>query len=543
MTSTTVNSVISLYGLSEAGNTDLSASGSGSGDGNFAQVLKQIGVAADTGHKDAGALETAGNTRTDSSVATKTGPNGNNGNVTRDSQNRAQSSNKADDSGSDSKNVRDDDKTAGNDDTKTETGSAKTGSKDTKTAAKTDTKTDTKTEAKTAASDVSAEDDTVSEKVSEKLQELIQMIADQMGLTKEQVTDAMEKMGMTAVQLLMPENMAKLTVSLSGNEDNMSALLTDEKLYTNLNTLQKNAEETLKSISGDLGVSEDQLKQMIADAASAQKETVQTATSGTALKAGTDAAGSQTAEALTGMQDYVSRTSVSGGKQLERKVIVDDRSGQKTFDATEQIVNAVKKGETSSNDMTGSQEGFAQNSAQSFAENLNSLITETANAAAQTETAKAVQTQNIYDQIADYMKIQLKPETTSLEIQLHPANLGTVNVHLTEKQGMLTAEFTTQNEAVKAAVESQIVQLKNQFEEQGIKVEAVEVSVAEQKYSQNGRENSDKSEQTDQGGKVRSRRINLNDSGESEEGTELDDSDTIVADMMARNGNKIDYTA
>jgi flagellar hook-length control protein FliK len=543
MTSTTVNSVISLYGLSEAGNTDLSASGSGSGDGNFAQVLKQIGVAADTGHKDAGALETAGNTRTDSSVATKTGPNGNNGNVTRDSQNRAQSSNKADDSGSDSKNVRDDDKTAGNDDTKTETGSTKTGSKDTKTAAKTDTKTDTKTEAKTAASDVSAEDDTVSEKVSEKLQELIQMIADQMGLTKEQVTDAMEKMGMTAVQLLMPENMAKLTVSLSGNEDNMSALLTDEKLYTNLNTLQKNAEETLKSISGDLGVSEDQLKQMIADAASAQKETVQTATSGTALKAGTDAAGSQTAEALTGMQDYVSRTSVSGGKQLEIKVTVDDRSGQKTFDATEQIVNAVKKGETSSNDMTGSQEGFAQNSAQSFAENLNSLITETANAAAQTETAKAVQTQNIYDQIADYMKIQLKPETTSLEIQLHPANLGTVNVHLTEKQGMLTAEFTTQNEAVKAAVESQIVQLKNQFEEQGIKVEAVEVSVAEQKYSQNGRENSDKSEQTDQGGKVRSRRINLNDSGESEEGTELDDSDTIVADMMARNGNKIDYTA
>jgi hypothetical protein len=53
------------------------------------------------------------------------------------------------------------------------------------------------------------------------------------------------------------------------------------------------------------------------------------------------------------MQDYVSRTSVSGGKQLEIKVTVDDRSGQKTFDATEQIVNAVKKGETSSNDMTG----------------------------------------------------------------------------------------------------------------------------------------------------------------------------------------------
>ncbi len=124
-------------------------------------------------------------------------------------------------------------------------------------------------------------------------------------------------------------------------------------------------------------------------------------------------------------------------------------------------------------------------------------------------------------------------------------NLGTVNVHLSEKQGTLTAEFTTQNEAVKTAVENQLVQLKEQFEQQGIKVDAVEVSVAEKRYGTNDQDSKDTAEDAEQSSKVktRSRRINLSGSGEDTgDSEEIDESDMIVADMMARNGNKIDYT-
>ncbi len=537
MASTTVNSAVSLYGLSAAGSSGYNSqiSQDRKNGNSFVQVLKQIGVAADSGitagRTDTNTLNTAGNTRTDSSVKTKTEPDGNNGNVNRDSHDRSQSSQKTDNSGGDAKNVRDDDRTRSGNAAAKNTSAKNTDGKD-KTSDTGDSKTEKVTDSK---------ENTDVNKISEKLQELIQMIADQMRLTKEQVTDAMEKMGMTAIQLFDPENMAKLVVNLSGNGDNMQALLTDEKLYDNLNTLQKWAAETLKSLSSELGINEDQLRQMIDSAAKAQGMTASGAAAVTDINA---ESGNQPETSLAGMQDYVSRTTESGGKQLEVKVTVDDQNGQKTFDATEQVINAVKKDTSSADDMSGGQENLAQNNAQAFAENLNSLMNETSAKNVQAETAKFTQTQDIYNQIADYMKIQLKPEMTSMEIQLHPANLGTVNVHLTEKQGALTAEFTTQNEAVKAALESQIVQLKNQFEEQGIKVEAVEVSVAEQKYNQNGQGTDQRSDETAAGKKTRSRRINLSDStGSDETAEELDDSDLIVADMMARNGNKIDYTA
>ena len=81
-------------------------------------------------------------------------------------------------------------------------------------------------------------------------------------------------------------------------------------------------------------------------------------------------------------------------------------------------------------------------------------------------------------QIADMIKIVKGEKLTEMELQLHPASLGTVNVSLTTKGGMVTAEFTTQSETVKAAIEAQASQLKANLEEQGVKIEAIEVSVA-----------------------------------------------------------------
>lgn len=68
-------------------------------------------------------------------------------------------------------------------------------------------------------------------------------------------------------------------------------------------------------------------------------------------------------------------------------------------------------------------------------------------------------TENIMRQIMDYMKIQVKADTSNLEMQLHPASLGTVQVQIASKGGAVTANFIAQNETVKAALESQMVQL------------------------------------------------------------------------------------
>ena len=130
-----------------------------------------------------------------------------------------------------------------------------------------------------------------------------------------------------------------------------------------------------------------------------------------------------------------------------------------------------------------------------------------------------------------------------MELQLHPATLGNVRVQLAVTEGVLTATFTTENEAVRAALESQMLVLKQNFEEQGIKVEAVEVTVASHAFERNldSSENGAGEEQTPEK-KKSGRRISLTELMNEIEEEELSDEDRIVAEMMRQNGNTVDYT-
>jgi Flagellar hook-length control protein len=151
--------------------------------------------------------------------------------------------------------------------------------------------------------------------------------------------------------------------------------------------------------------------------------------------------------------------------------------------------------------------------------------------------------QEIMKQILDYMKIQLKPGMEQLEMQLHPESLGTLHIQLTSKGGEITAQFHVQNEAVKAALESQIVELKDSLREQGVKVEAVEVTVESHAFESNlwqGQERNDSASY--QGGKKSHRRINLNALEEDFEES-ADEEEKLTAEMMRVNGNTVDYTA
>ena len=156
---------------------------------------------------------------------------------------------------------------------------------------------------------------------------------------------------------------------------------------------------------------------------------------------------------------------------------------------------------------------------------------------------QSVQTEDIMNQIMDYMRINLKADVQEMELQLHPASLGTVNVQIAAKDGAVTAHFTTQNEAVRAVIETQLIQLKQQFEEQGIKVDAVEVTVAGHEYGhQFSQENEDAAQKQGKSAK-NTRRINLDEIDEESDLEEMDDSERIAVEMMQANGNTVDFTA
>ena len=152
-------------------------------------------------------------------------------------------------------------------------------------------------------------------------------------------------------------------------------------------------------------------------------------------------------------------------------------------------------------------------------------------------------TENIMNQIMDYMKIQLSPEMDQLEMQLHPESLGTVKIQLASQGGEVTAQFQVQNETVKAVIESQLVELKEALKNQGITVEAVEVSVESHAFESNLWQGQGKEEDASyQGNRKSPRRINLDS---LEDGFEelASEEEILAAKMMEANGNTVDYTA
>jgi len=81
------------------------------------------------------------------------------------------------------------------------------------------------------------------------------------------------------------------------------------------------------------------------------------------------------------------------------------------------------------------------------------------------------------EQVVRQVRVRMMPESTNMEIQLHPASLGRVNVQINATGQDTTARLIVENQAAKEALESGMIRLQEAFEERGLKVQAVEVTI------------------------------------------------------------------
>jgi flagellar hook-length control protein FliK len=81
------------------------------------------------------------------------------------------------------------------------------------------------------------------------------------------------------------------------------------------------------------------------------------------------------------------------------------------------------------------------------------------------------------EQVVRQVRVRMMPESTNMEIQLHPASLGRVNVQINATGQETTARLIVENQAAKEALEAGMIRLQEAFEERGVKVQAVEVTV------------------------------------------------------------------
>ena len=177
----------------------------------------------------------------------------------------------------------------------------------------------------------------------------------------------------------------------------------------------------------------------------------------------------------------------------------------------------------------------------------NQSMTEAVNVQ-QTEGAMEFSSQldvnNIIRQIVEYSKVTLSNQATTMEMQLNPENLGKIYLEITSKDGVVSAHITAQNDFVKEALESQIVELRQNMNQAGVKVDAVEVTVGshefEKNLEQNAKQEERQAEEQEKAAK-QTRRINVNELDELS--GLMTEEENLVAQMMADQGNSIDYTA
>lgn len=154
------------------------------------------------------------------------------------------------------------------------------------------------------------------------------------------------------------------------------------------------------------------------------------------------------------------------------------------------------------------------------------------------------ETKDIISQIVTSAKIEMNLDTTTMEMQLNPENLGKIYLNISTKAGAVNATITATNEAVKEALEAQIVDLKDNLNQAGVKVDAVEVTVASHEFERNLEQNQTREEQQAmEHEKNNKRRRNIEITSLDDLSGLMSEEEALAAQIMRENGNTIDFTA
>lgn len=226
---------------------------------------------------------------------------------------------------------------------------------------------------------------------------------------------------------------------------------------------------------------------------------------------------------MNGQQSMTNGQGQQQGSQLQ---------GEASFDV---VVPSQQDGKNVENDSVANQ-GL------SFQQNLDNQIganQKVEGNAAQTNQAR--ETYNVPQQIVEQAKLLQRGTDSQMIIKLNPEHLGQLSLKVSVNgNGGVTATFHTDNAQVRAILETTMTQLRQQLDEQGIKVDNVEVHTG----LPDGQLPQDQGQQgfyRDQGQQVRSHQTDLQDFEESSENlaAELENSQENQDVVLDSQGNQI----
>lgn len=299
-------------------------------------------------------------------------------------------------------------------------------------------------------SDVNSKADNkdVTDTVKEVCEDIKDAIKEEFDVSDEDIKVTMELLGLTALDLLSTAKVAELIEQLTGTD--ALTLITNEDMMQSFNNIINVVDEANADIAGMLGVKTEEVGIVL---------------------------GQNDIAPVVNSEDTAKQDNV---KESDAKN-ADDNINQ-TVDNQESLSEVLAKKITTESDgkaknnMSESNEANNKVTYADVADNMISNITDTF-ADIITEDISTVKEADIVNQVIDSVKLMASRELTSMEVMLNPEHLGSVHITVTARNGIVSAQIAAQNEQVKTALENQMVTLMEQFESQGLKVDAVEITV------------------------------------------------------------------
>ena len=400
----------------------------------------------------------------------------------------------------------------------------------------------------------------LAEEISEITNQIVDKIKSEFEVTDEEIEEAMEVLGLTIADLTKPAELRNLLMELTGTSDSIE-LLTNVELYDSVKEVTDFASNLFTEVAKDFSLSTEQLTEMINTESfeEALNEVDVSATSNeTETEADAEVVSEVTVDKTTDAAlafENSDKANANETKPVEsnnsnesEEVPIDtEKKAPDKIEKPESFTQSSLMNDEAMNERSENRKSFNFDSSknQEFTFNQTQAVTnQTVNTVGDivetvTSYTTGADTDSIMRQVTDYVKVHISEDVTKMEIELHPASLGTVNMQINSQNGQITAHLTVQNELVKSVLETQMIKLQETFDEQGTKVSAIEVTVAE--YSLNSQSDNNYSEERNgrsYGSKKKG--INLNEIGSLDE---LDEEEQLEAKVMEMNGSSVNYTA
>lgn len=448
-----------------------------------------------------------------------------------------------------------------------------------------------------------ADADEITKEVSS---QIVEKVTEDLDITEDKLCEIMQMLGITAMDLLQPENLTALFANAAGIDNNPQELVLNNDftgLYADVMDIASKNQALLEAVSNMEGLEtpqeletftepgnpdqgntalsgEDMANVQISDLAGETEgavskqyqikseiigtsETIATTvsenigtseTTATAVSENVGISENTPAVASNIPETLVSSESIDASEtkaqpadtKKDRTGLADDALSQQIGDESDSLKpeKQVMKADLNS-DSSSKERSFGD-------KNENNVLHTMINEQTQPEGVfeafdvqpkyTSVNTTEIIRQIVDQISIANTTGESVIEMQLNPENLGKLYINVTEKNSEITARIAVSNEAVKNALESQMATLRENLQDANIRVNDVEITIATHEFEQNLEQNAGNENGRQDGQQYTHQSSNNGGNGSGQNETASDEA-RLTAQIMRDNGNSVDFMA